>query len=374
MEEEVKLTRKEKIFAKIKAKVTNPKDIRYRGPLSYRYLRLIAWVVLALGQLVVFNNVTKGPFFQWDFLGRGGETFISIISSLSAPLFIVASFGVAVSKQKTYKYQLMFYGAVFAAMGIILNVFYYRYLMGIFGGKEGADALARSMNFIYRANVFTDLFMFVLFDFFINFNPKKHFKDKKIIIFRLFAIIPVLYIIGCFAIKVCFNMFDTFAANVPFAIFPFMASKSPLVFIIFASLSLLIKNQEKFYINKVGITKDEYKAYLKTNRNSLAVSITLSILVALGAIIEVALVAIGFGSNSISLSDGYLWINNAFGVIVALMFDEAISLFLSIPIIMLYSYSKTHKEKLFDILLPFAGIAMVGFVYLECIYHLITRA
>ena len=153
-----------------------------------------------------------------------------------------------------------------------------------------------------------------------------------------------------------------------------MASKSPLVFIIFASLSLLIKNQEKFYINKVGITKDEYKAYLKTNRNSLAVSITLSILVALGAIIEVALVAIGFGSNSISLSDGYLWINNAFGVIVALMFDEAISLFLSIPIIMLYSYSKTHKAKFFDILLPFAGIAVVGFVYLECIYQLITRA
>ena len=51
-----KLTRKEKRRLKLKHKLLNPVDIKYQGPLSYRALRIIAWVCFALGQIVIINT------------------------------------------------------------------------------------------------------------------------------------------------------------------------------------------------------------------------------------------------------------------------------------------------------------------------------
>ena len=47
---------------------------------------------------------------------------------------------------------------------------------------------------------------------------------------------------------------------------------------------------------------------------------------------------------------------------------ESFCLFLVVPIIMLFSYSKQHKDKKFDQLLPVAGIALVIFAIIETLF------
>ena len=202
------LTKKEKLFKKIRDKVTNPVDMKFRGPLSYRYLRILAWVFFAIGQLVVLDNVFRQV--GWEVLGSGvaGQTIVGLISSLATPLFIIASFGVALSGQRTHKALVILYGAIFSGMVIALNIFYYRYLVGVFGSKENANVILNHMGFITKMNVFTDLFVFSLFHFFVNYNPVKKFKGKKIYLFRALVAIPIAYVITAYILKtlnICIN-------------------------------------------------------------------------------------------------------------------------------------------------------------------------
>lgn len=361
---EIALTKKQKIFKKIKEKVTNPVDMKYRGPLSYRYLRILAWMFFAIGQLLVLHDLFD-KISYWHVLGDGpaGPTIVGLISSLATPLFIIASFGVALSGQKTYKKLVLTYGAIFGAMVIALNIFYYRYLVGMLGNKENANVVLNSMGFITRANVFTDLFIFSLFHFFVNFVPAKHFKGKKIYLFRAMVAIPIAYVITAYVLKTL-NNFATI--NLPFAIFPFLLTKSPIVFVIFALMSLALKYRRNFFINKIGLTQDEYKHFLTTNRNSFSFSVWLTILIVVFAIIEVIIFAIFY---SVYGHEGTI------GVLVRLTncsIGEVISMVLVIPFIFLYSYTRSHKEGPVDILVPLMGIAMVVIVYMETIYHFMT--
>ena len=43
---------------KLKNRLIRPDDIKYQGPISYRVLRIIAWVLIALGQLAFLNGVS----------------------------------------------------------------------------------------------------------------------------------------------------------------------------------------------------------------------------------------------------------------------------------------------------------------------------
>ena len=59
---EKKRIKKEKKKAQIRAKLFNKKDIKYRGLLSYRHLRIIAWISLAVGQMYLFHNLNENVF------------------------------------------------------------------------------------------------------------------------------------------------------------------------------------------------------------------------------------------------------------------------------------------------------------------------
>lgn len=367
-EQEVVLTRKEKIYKKIRDRVANPEDIKYRGPLSYRYLRVIGWIAFALAQLVALNGFFKNPnLFDWNFLGNGGEIALSIISSIATPLFIVASFGFALGNHNTVKRLVFLYGAIFGGMVIGLNIFYYRYLVGFLGNKDNADAILSHMTFLTRANVFTDLFMFALFHFFVHYKPKKYFDGKKIYIFRALAALPICYVIAAYVIKTLCNFGRI---DIPFAIIPFLCTKSPIVFALFALVSVGLKAQKYVYVNKAGVPYKDYEKYLKTNRNSLNFSKNLSILIAIFAFIELIIVFIFCG---VYRHEGVEMILIRLG---SCSIGEAFSLIIVIPFVMLYSYTRLHKPGPVDILLPIAGIGITVVVYIETIYQFVlaTRA
>ena len=179
------------------------------------------------------------------------------------------------------------------------------------------------------------------------------------------VVIPILYIVASYTIKTLTN-FGTI--DLPFAVVPFLLTKSPLVFALFATLSLWLKFREKYYLNKVGLTKAEFKKYLTTNRNSLRVSVALCVLVAIFVVIEIIIIfgfAFAYQSEPVELIIFRLSLCSI---------GEVISLILAIPFILLYSYTRTHKPGPIDLLVPFAGIGMTVIVYLETILHFVQRA
>ena len=347
---------RDKRRAKLFARYTNPVDIKYRGPFSYRYLRIIGWICFAIGQLTALYGIFSK--LGWDFLPNvGTQTFVSFISFLATPLFIVAAFGLILSGRKTFKQMIILYAGMYIAMGVGLNIFYYRYMLGIFNSHKAAGAILSNFGFIVKLNVFGDLLAFCLFHYFINYTPKKYFQGKKIILFRLLSILPALFVGVSYLVKVLAAY--GYIGEAPFAFIPFLATKPPLALLIFALLSIWIKYRERLF-KSLGLTKKEHDAYIKTNRNSLSISIALSTMIAIAGVIEILIIVILFAS---------LDKNWAYYHILCLDIGETIPLILIIPFIMLYSYTRVHKDGPVDILVPMIGVGMTAIVYIEVIYQ-----
>ena len=365
-----KTAHKEKKISKLKNKFFKPNDIKYRGPLTYRYLRIFAWVALAFGQVLVLNSIGH-LLMGWDPIPENVQTAASIVSSLSTPFFIIASFGLILSNQKNYKNVLATYGAAFFAMGLGITLVYYRYINGLLV-KLGLDETAASeiiKSFLgdrVQINVFADLFAFACFHFFLNYTPKKSFKGNWIYLFRALMVSPLAFVIASYIIKVHIALH---ASDLQFYVYPFLTTKSPIIFAVFVLASLGIKYRERIFI-KLGATKEEYQAYLKTNRNSLAFSVQLSLIFLSSLVLEVTLLIIlviiyvGFKGYDV---ETFLVAVNAY------QSGQSIYLLLAIPFILLYSYTKGHKNKLIDLFIPIIGIGLIVIVYLEGIYQLIIN-
>ena len=52
-----KALKREKRYNKIRKRLFKENDIKYEGPLSYRYLRIFAWLFMAFGQIVLLNSL-----------------------------------------------------------------------------------------------------------------------------------------------------------------------------------------------------------------------------------------------------------------------------------------------------------------------------
>ena len=79
------------------------KDIKYRGPLSYRHLRIIAWLCIALSQIGVimiiaaYFNKEAAPNLE------SASTVFSYLGSLMLPLLLVASFSIILNAKNGYR-------------------------------------------------------------------------------------------------------------------------------------------------------------------------------------------------------------------------------------------------------------------------------
>lgn len=351
---------------KLKNRLIRPDDIKYQGPISYRVLRIIAWVLIAIGQLAFLNGVSDS-LIQWNPLGDTVEGLFSFLASIATPLFIVASFGLVLNRKRSYSAFITIYGAGFFAIGLGVCFFYLRYINGLFVqlgidqtqmSELTTDLLAKRV----QVNVFADLFAFSLFNFFLNYSPNKVFTGKKLIIFRLFMIFPLAFVVTSYVLKVLASFGSL---TLPFYFYPFFAARNPIIFLVFALASLWIKNRERLFL-KLGASKEEYQKYLLTKRNSLSFSINLSLFVILAAVLEaIIIIVVGFihiaeFDNIVPILDNY-------------QLGQAISMVVAIPILFLYSYTREHKNTLIDIFIPIGGIALCGFVYIEYIFQLILK-
>ena len=366
--EKVISKRKQKRYEKIRRRLCKPDDIKYQGPLSYRYLRIIAWVFVALGQLAFLTSLAAK--LNTVIFPSGLQTFFSICGSLSTPLFIIASFGIVVSGRKNYKNLILMYGTSFLGFGLGISIFYARYISGLMA-KTGAsidliDYVRTYLGSRLELNVFADLFCFVLLHYFINYTPKKYFKDKKIILFRLCSLLPIIYVFTSYIIKIIIAYKDV---ELPFFVYSFMTTKSPFVFFVFVVISLWIKNRERIFM-RLGFSRHEYKEFLFTKRNSLSFSINLSLIIVFFSIVEILFIMISFLVIGIILKmDSSVWTH----LLDSLGVGQCTSLIVAIPIIFLYSYTRQHKKSIVDMFIPVGGIVLIVLVYLETIYQFLLN-
>ena len=130
-----------------------------------------------------------------------------------------------------------------------------------------------------------------------------------------------------------------------------------------------MKYREMIFL-KLGATKKEYQAFLKTKRNSLSVSVNICVLIAIFSVVEIImfLVTIVYYLGILGFTlEEYGNVMTLYGI------GQCLSLLIAVPFILLYSYTRLHKNPIIDIIIPIGGIAFIAFVYIEGIYQMITN-
>ena len=357
--------------------VSEENDIKFHGPLSYRHLRIAGWLFLFLSQLGVILGIANSVG-----LIQINSVFVAVLKSLSSlmmPLFLFAAFAKMLTAKDGYRGLILLY--VGGAIGIYIAfiIFYAHFALGLIsaatGGYESArlivDTIIESFNNegTLAFNIFVDLALCTLITFFINYRPTRFFQGKKVIFFRLFVIFPILYEIGSIAVKMMASA-DIFDIS-PFVV-PLLTTKPPLALFLFIFLALFIKNRERFYIRH-GKTHEEYQAFLSTNVNRLHFSLFL----VTSIVITVALDIVAFFAICIfkmailpqEIAEDPRTVSLVAETTLSWGFGKCLAMLLLIPIIIFFDYTKTHKNKLVDMIIPAAGVALLVVLYIEGLFE-----
>lgn len=236
--------------------------------------------------------------------------------------------------------------------------------------------------------------------------------------------LPVIYEIGSLAIR----MLATAGKITPsFYVYPILTTKPLFSFVMFIALALFLKRRERKF-KKSGKTQEEYKAFLKTNANSLHFSIHAAIILVVTCVLDFLFFLaaiffyIGISANgveglvesiqaqtevvteavkgeqtemtamesaaAVSPIENLLGkrddekpagqaaqesfeknLEDATKAALAWGFGKHFALIVLLPFILLLSYTKTYKSQKADIIIPAAGIVLVLLVNLECMYR-----
>ena len=354
---------------------TAENDIRYRGPLSYRHFRVLAWLCLIAGQAVVLMRLEQKLDPSYAAAYQTPIAVLQPISALALPFFLIANFATILEGQEGYSRQILRYGTM--AAGVILSFFavYERYFLGSMAVliQDPAEAAKYVDLILSKAfpqgfisfNLFIDLFLCALFMFLLNYRPAKWFQGKKILILRLLAVFPVLYEAASIVLKI---MSSNEAVRLPVWTYPFLTTKPPMTFIVFVMLAFYVKKRERLF-RRHGRTHEEFQQYMQTNYNSLRFSVFAAKLFLLAALLDVFIVFVlpvfllFFRGMT---ADGYMPLVNT---MVDSGFGGSIILIPMIPLMLLFSYTRTYKKRVFDTVLPTIGITLLVLVYIEGSYQ-----
>ena len=364
---------------------TPENDIKFKGVLSYRHLRIIAWVCLILAQAasVIKINMNLNPATVPTLTGLAN--FFSFFSDLPIPLFLLANFAYILQRKSEIKRLLIFYGGVALGLYAVANIIVIHYVHGLLSSLYLSSSLYATTNGVgellplmgksgYMLNIFIDLFLCTLLFFFLNYQPKKVFTGKKIIIFRLFYILPLLYEIGGVVIK---YMVTNWYFTIPSYVFFLLPSKPPFIFLAFAILVLIMKINDVKHLKRDGNSLETLEQYVSTNAHALRMSIGISVLFAITAIVDVIVTMLIALIYTFRLTDGtpevtQLLFASELKTLTDVGFMGAVPLMSLIPLVIFFSYKKQHKNKMIDTLIPVVGIGLIVFVYFEGIFEVIT--
>jgi hypothetical protein len=363
-------------------------DIRYRGPLSYRHLQIMGWFgisFLVLHTLIELGIMIDPNQPKWVL---SLNAVASVVSEFALPLFLFANFAILLDRKKTFKAQLLKFGGLSLLVVILFLLVTEHYILevgtAIAGDKAGVQAqidgyfLSRIRTGSLSFNLFVDMFLCTLLLFFLEYTPRKVFTGKKRYLFRMFALIPVVYEAGSLVIRILayYGMISP-----PLIVYPLLTTKPPMSFVLFVILVLFIKIRE-FRFRKRGKTKQEYMEFTKTRLNSLQFSVFSSIMILVTGVIDLILL-IGFSAFDIVVKnmDHPEQVKNASEQALEEMSMVSArgvtgwgiglhsTMIFIIPIILLFSYTRNHKNPKADIAIPIGGILLAVFVGIEGLHQ-----
>ncbi len=350
-------------------------DFRYRGPLSYRGLRILGWVFFAVSRLaIIFSVAGKLEIFKGN--GEIVSSIFDICGSMMMPLFLLANISIILRNRKALPRLLIFHAGM--ALGIALLYYFVteRYLVTFLDvGRENRGESREVMMLLFNSlfsrgiNVFLDLFLCTSFAFFLSYTPKKIFTGKKLIIFRLMMILPIAYELFFCVYKVML------AANLtvePEPLVPWVPTKSISIFIAFALIALIMKFHDG-KLTKTEIPVEQIASYEQSNRNSLRTSIAISTIFGIVGILDfIIFIGVFIITSYVQNFDEAAALK--FGTSLPLYgFGQGTSLILVIPFILLFSYTREHKNKEIDHFIPVGGMLLVLITYLEGFLYIFTH-
>ena len=310
---------------------------------------------------------------------------LSWIGAMSLPFLLLASFATMLNHNTSYLMQLVKNFALMLALAAVFYIGIYHFVLGSLSALDPEpgraerfleDMIHSSGTGFIAFNVFVDLFLCTLFLFFLCYRPKKLFQGKWVILLRLCALLPVAYELGCIWWK-----WDSAKgiAHIPVHAFPFLTVKPPMTFLVFIVLAIYIKVRERHFL-KHGKTYEEYQAFLGTNRNSLHFAVFAAVLLLIAGLLDLlffldiaayeVLEMLKLDKLSNITLTQILDPKLVLGA-TAMGFGNAIQLLLMPPFVLLFSYTRTHKNKLIDIFIPIVGIVLILLVYLQGGYQVI---
>lgn len=356
--------------------ITSENDIAYKGKLSYRYIKIIGWFFLAVACystiLGMYSAIGNEKY-------QTASDVLSFAKDLSVSLMLIGGFATILSGRGNYKRVIINNSAI--AFGIILLfVFgYFRYIRpageALLGDKKLVLAALRDMFSqdnspgYYSFNIFIDLTLCTLVLFFVNYTPKTHFQGKKIYLFRSLIILPILYEAASMTLIMLAALHKI---KLSVFVFPFLTTKPPLSFLLFISIARYFKSTKQGFL-KNGKTEEDYQAYLDTNHNSFRFSKYLCKRILIYAVLDILLSIIAeimlILSMSVDTADeaAFSRVND---IVVNMGFGNTAALLLIIPVLLLFSYTKTHKNIIIDIAIPVIGVAVIVFLYIDGLFQL----
>ena len=380
MDEQKELKRKEKAEKPRKIRlhsVTLERDIKYRGPLSAREFKIFGWLCIVLGQAIVMMKLGGKVNAELGQRFAGSYTLLNAIANMALPFLLMYNFSVMLDNRKSYKEQLISNGALMLSFFLLFFLFFYHFLLGSFAAlgdgtmkyMEAAMRMYRSVskNGFFCFNIFVDLFLCSLFMFFINYRPGKYFQGKKLIIFRLMAVLPLGYEIGSMILK--WNAASG-AIDLPFFVFPLLTVKPPMTFLVFMILTFFVKNRERKFI-KNGGSYEDYQVFLQTNRNSFSFSVFSAIILFVAGLMDLMLTVLIPSAMAVS-SGAYqdetlmAMLNQTF----AIGMGGSIQLTLLAPLMLLFSYTRKRSNPRLDVLIPVFAVVLIILVYFQGFYQI----
>ncbi len=347
-------------------------DIRYRGPLSYRTFKILGWLCIALSQVAVLLTMEARLDPGMADALRTPTMVLKLLSNLALPFLLIANFALILNAGEGYGKQLARFGGIALAVVAGSVALFQRYIVGsvavFMESRQEAVAFLSDMFHMPSGagylsyNLFIDLFLCTLLMFFLNYRPKRLFTGKLLGVFRAFAVLPVVYEIASITLKI---LAVEGKVALPLIVFPFLTVKPPMTFLVFVVLAFFIKNRERVF-RKNGRTHADYQAFLQTNRNSFQFSRFTAIILAAAGILDIvaffvvsAILSQHTPEGAELAEDFYLSHLNALGL------GDSVLLLLLSPLMLLFSYTRTHRNKMPDTLIPFAGVVLIALVYIE---------
>ena len=122
-----------------------------------------------------------------------------------------------------------------------------------------------------------------------------------------------------------------------------------------------------------GRTHEEYRSFLQTNRNSLNFSIHLAVILVVAAVADFVILMVIMGNQAGSMETLANEVSTRFEefsrVGLAVGFGESLPLIFVAPVVLLYSYTRTPKNKKISTFIPVVGIVLIVLLILEGIYQ-----